>query len=169
MRAFPVRPNLFGAWFPAFSESDPRTLSEVRVLCFDPDELPSVSGPTQSSGRVYYSAGAVPVSQFTIIVTLRKGDNSLAIASEFGSIDELLIVSNHAGDEASTAIYAVYPQRATVVVFPQIWFKGFDDGYQWIARVTRYPANRALIGDGVRIGKFVLTEDGCHLARWIVW
>lgn len=169
LRAFPVPPNLFGAWFPAFSDTEPRTLSEVRVLCFNPDELPSISGPTQSSGRVYYSAGAAPVSQFMIPTGIPRGDNSLAIPNQLNSIDELLIVSNHTGGEASTAIYAVYPQRGKVEVFPQIWFKGFDEGYQWIARVTRHPVTRVLIGDGARIGRFELTEDGCHLARWIVW
>jgi len=168
-RAFPVFPNLFAAWFPVLSETPPRLVSEVRVLCFDPDKLPSISGPARASGRTYYSAGAAPASQFSISVGLPAGDNSLHIPDEFQSIDEMLIVGDHAGDETKTAIYAVYPKLGRVAVFPQLWFKGFDDGYQWITRVTRHPISRAFIGDGIRIGKFELTEDGCHLARWLIW
>src|SRR5262249_24932057 len=127
----------------------------------------ALDGPTRSDRRVYYSAGAPPLSQFSIPVGLRAGDSSLSMPSEFHSIKELLIVSQHAGDDAKTGIYAVYPQLGRVEVFPQRWFKGFDEGYQWISRVTRNPLSRVFIGDGVRIGKFELTEDGCHLARWI--
>lgn len=168
-RVLPVPPNRFATWFPVLSETPPRFVSEVRMLCFDPDKLPSISGPAQASGRTYYSAGADPITQFSIPVGLPAGDNVLSIPQEFHAINEMLIVGNYAGDETKTAIYAAYPQLGRVAVFPQLWFKGFDDGYQWIARVTRHPSSRVFIGDGIRIGKFELTEDGCNLARWLTW
>jgi hypothetical protein len=42
MRAFPVPPNLLGVWFAWLSESPPYAVSEVRVLCFDPEKLPAL-------------------------------------------------------------------------------------------------------------------------------
>jgi hypothetical protein len=167
-RAFPVPPNLLGVWFPVLSDTPPRGIYEVRVLCFDPEKLPALEGPTRSQQRIYYSAGGPPVSQFSIPVGLGAGNNALDIPREFHSIEELLIVDEHRGDDARTAIYAVYPRIGRVEVFPQLWFKGFQDGYEWITRVTRHPVSRVFIGDGIRIGKFELTEDGCQLARWIV-
>lgn len=170
LRAFPVAPNLLGAWFPVVSDTPPREVFEMRVVSFDPDQLPTISGPVRSNRRTYYWAGAPPVAEFSIPVGLQAGDNALDIPCEFHPIDEMLIVGEHAGDDARTAIYAVYPRLGRVAVFPQLWAKGsFDDGYQWIARVTRHPMSHTFIGDGVRIGKFELTDDGCHLARWIKW
>jgi len=169
MRAFPVPPNLLGAWFAVLSETPPRGVFKVQVLCFDPEKLPTLSGPARSDARTYFSAGTTPLSEFSIPIGLRAGDNALDIPHEFHSLEEMLIVSHHAGDDAKTAIYAVYPRLGRIEVFPQLWFKGFQDGYEWIARVTRHPVSRVFVGDGVRIGKFELTEDGCHLSRWIVW
>jgi hypothetical protein len=166
-RVLPLGTDLFAAWFPVLSETPPRGVCELRVTCFDTGKLPTLPGPAQSDGRTYYSSGVPPISEFSVPVGLSAGDNNLQVPREFNTISEMLIVGNHAGDNATTAVYAVYPQLGRVTVLPQLWFKGFDDGYQWISRVTRHPVSRALIGDGVRIGKFQLTEDGCHLARWI--
>src|SRR5262249_3579774 len=95
MRAFPVPPNLLGVWFARLPESPPYAVCEVRVLCFDPEKLPALLGPTRSDGPTYYSAGAPPLSQFSIPVGLRAGDNLLTIPREFHSIEELLIVAEH--------------------------------------------------------------------------
>ncbi|MBV9075367.1 MAG: hypothetical protein JOZ10_17210 [Acidobacteria bacterium] len=167
-RAVPWSPGLLAAWFPVLSETPPQVVCEMRIVCFDPDKLPTITGPKQSSGRTYYSAGRAPIAEFSIAVGLAPGANPVNIPREFHSEEEVLIVASP-GLNATTAIYAVYPKRGKVIVFPQLWFKGFDEGYQWISRVTRHPSTRRFVGDGVRIGKFELTDEGCHLARWIVW
>src|SRR5215471_12223248 len=107
LRAFPVPPNLFGVWFPVVSETPPRDVFEVRVLCFDPEELPRLDIPARSKDRRYYSAGTPPLSEFSFPVGLRAGDNALDIPHEFHSIEEILIVSHRSGDDAKPAIYAV--------------------------------------------------------------
>ena len=64
-------------------------------------------------------------------------------------------------------MYVAYPQAGVVEVLPQRWFtaKDFDVGPQWISRVTRDPETHRLVGEGVRIGGFELTEDGCDIAE----
>jgi hypothetical protein len=56
-----------------------------------------------------------------------------------------------------------------VTVLPQNWFTAnkFDIGYQWITRVSRDPATGRIIGGGIRIGSFELTENGMGLERWL--
>ncbi|MBF0593996.1 MAG: hypothetical protein HQL22_03430 [Candidatus Omnitrophica bacterium] len=46
-------------------------------------------------------------------------------------------------------------------VYPQEWFNNgsFDFGYQWISKVGREPKSGEIVGEGVRIGAFVLKAD----------
>jgi hypothetical protein len=56
-----------------------------------------------------------------------------------------------------------------VQVLPQRWFTAnkYEIGRQWIARVVRDPETQRLLGDGVRMGTFQLTEDGCDVEAWM--
>jgi len=72
-------------------------------------------------------------------------------------------------DEAACAVAALRPRAGEVTVLPQTWYTAnkCDVGYQWITRVTRDPATGRIIGGGIRIGNFELTEDGMRVERWI--
>jgi hypothetical protein len=94
------------------------------------------------------------------------------VPEQFRSLDELLLVSSRPArnrDDAACNVYVLYPQAGLVQVLPQRWFTAtqYDVGRQWISRVARDPASHRLIGDGVRMGAFELSEDGCDLAEWI--
>jgi hypothetical protein len=73
------------------------------------------------------------------------------------------------GDDPAFALFVFYPHAGLVEVLPQKWFTAaqYDLGYQWITRAARDPESHRIVGDGIRIGSFLLEEDGCRLERWL--
>jgi len=67
------------------------------------------------------------------------------------------------------AIFVLYPQAGLIEVLPQKWFtpREFKLGRQWVSRIARDPETHRLVGEGVRIGTFELTDDGRDVLRWI--
>jgi hypothetical protein len=174
-RAFAIAGTHLGVWCPE-APSVFTGKPFVRLLCFDPEQLQAfpledVAGWfKQSNDRIY--AATPPVAEFEITSELPPGDHVLEVPAEFRGADELLIVSPLAAatrDDASCAILIVNFQHARLQVLPQRWFTAarFDSGYQWITRVARDPLTRRIIGEGVRIKRFELTEDGTGLERWL--
>jgi hypothetical protein len=84
---------------------------------------------------------------------------------EFDGLKELLFFV-HAED---TRLWSLRPADGLVDVMPQNWFDrgDFDFDYQWPTRAARDEATGALVGDGIRIGTFVLDETGRNLAVWL--
>lgn len=148
----------------------------LRLLCFDPDQLAAfplrdVAGWFKRSQDRIYSATA-PLAEMEISSRLTAGKHAVEVLSEFRSIDELLLVGPYPAtgkDDAACAILVLHPGAGEVTVLPQSWFTAnrFNIGYQWITRVTRDPATGKIIGGGIRIRDFELTEDGMGLERWI--
>jgi hypothetical protein len=165
---FSISAERFGVWCP-----EP---GAIRVMCFDPDRLATfkyediVGWFKPSNDRVY--AGTPPLSEFEVNTRLPAGTHKIDVPEEFRSLDEMAIAGSCAAktkEDAACAIFVLYPQAGLVEVLPQKWFTAadFEVGRQWITRVTRDPDTHRLIGEGVRMGKFELTEDGCGFARWI--
>ncbi|MFZ3212610.1 MAG: hypothetical protein WA188_13960 [Terriglobales bacterium] len=148
----------------------------LRLLCFDPDQLAAfplhdVAGWFKRSQDRIYSAIA-PLAEVEINSRLAAGKHRVEVPPEFRGIDELLLVSSYPAtgkDDAACAILVLHPMAGAVTVLPQTWFTAnkFDVGYQWITRVVRDPASGRIIGGGIRIRDFELTEDSMGLERWI--
>jgi hypothetical protein len=148
----------------------------TRFVCCEPEALvpfplEDVAGWfKQSNDRIY--AATAPLAEFEISSALPAGTHRIAVPAEFGGIDELLVVSPYlagSNDEPCCAIHVVWPAAGEVTVFPQRWFTAdkVDVGYQWITRVARDPLSGRLVGDGIRIKAFELSEDGTEVARWL--
>ncbi len=164
-RAFLVPPFYLGVWFVE--------KSDIRILCFDPDKMPSfgiedLPAEFRKSKEAIYTL-AVPVASFSIPRSLKEGRHELRFPQELEVIEELFLVVSYAGEPAAYAIFELHPATGEVIVMPQKWFtsKSFDLGYEWITRVARDPATGILYGDGIRIGIFELSPDGCQIARWV--
>jgi len=148
----------------------------LRLLCFDPDQLAAfplrdVAGWFKRSQDRIYSATA-PLAEMEISSRLAAGRHAVEVPEEFRGLDELLLIGSYpaaSNAAAACAVLALHPQAGEVTVLPQTWFTAgkYDLGYQWITRVTRDPATGRIIGGGIRIGNFELTEDGTGLERWI--
>jgi hypothetical protein len=165
VRPFLLEGSRFGVWCPQGKY--------IRMAIFDAEQLKSfefeaVAGWFKQSTERIYSATA-PVADFEFDGMLPQGTHSIEFPEEFRGIDEMQLVSSYPAkskDDPHAAVYVVYPNAGLVEVLPQRWFTAneFEIGYQWISRVTRDPVSHKLVGEGVRIGGFELTEDGCQLA-----
>jgi hypothetical protein len=148
----------------------------LRLLCFDPDQLAAfplhdVAGWFKRSQDRIYSA-APPLAEMEINSRLTAGKHPVDVPPEFRGLEELLLVGPYPAtsrDDAACAILVLHPTAGEVTMLPQTWYTAnkYDIGYQWITRVTRDPASGRIIGGGIRIRDFELTEDGMGLERWL--
>jgi len=133
--------------------------------------LRDVAGWFKKSQDRAYSVTA-PLAEMEISSRLTAGTHPVEVPVEFRGLEELLLVGSYSAaskDEAACAVLVLHPKTGEVTVLPQTWFTAnkFDIGYQWITRVTHDPQTGRIIGGGIRIGNFELTEDGIRLERWI--
>lgn len=167
-RPFLVPPNFLGLWCP-----EGRNL---RLVCFDPDQLKSfdlaeVAGWfKQSSERIY--AVTPPVTEFEIPLSLGAGTHKIQVPAEFEAIDELILPSSYkamSNDDPAFALFVAYMHAGLVEVLPQRWFTAaqYRVGQQWIPRAVRDPETHRIVGECFGVGTFLLEEDGCRLAEWI--
>ncbi len=165
-RPFALKGSRFGVWCPQGRY--------VRMAVFDAEKLKpfdfqDVAGWfKQSTERIY--ASTEPIADFEFDGMLPQGTHSIEFPQELHEVKEMHLVSSYPAkskENPHAAIYVVYPHAGLVEVLPQRWFTAtqFDIGYQWISRVTRDPETHRLVGEGVRIGGFELTDDGCDLAE----
>jgi len=167
-RPFLIPSGKLGIWCP-----EP---NELRVLCFDPNQLAAfpfteIAGWFKRSNDRLYATTA-PLAEIELSSKLQPGMQKIEIPEPFRDLDELLLISSYAAktkDEPAAAILVLYPHAGLVEVLPQKWFTAsrFEVGPQWISRVARDPATHRIVGEGVRIGTFELTDDGCDIANWI--
>lgn len=167
-RPFLVDPGRVGVWCP-----DGRNL---RLVLFELDTLEpfsyeEIAGWFKPSTERIFSATA-PLTEFSVSATLKQGTHPIEVPAQFHCVEELLIPTQYGAktnDDAAAAIYVVYPHAGLAEVLPQRWFtpNQFDVGRQWITRLARDPMTHRIIGEAMRFGSFVLTDDGCDLAAMI--
>jgi hypothetical protein len=167
-RPFLVPPASLGIWCPEGRN--------IRLVCFDPDELKAfdlseVAGWfKQSSERIYSTAA--PVADFEIPLTLGTGTHKIDVPSALSNVDELLVPTSYKAmskDDPAFAIFVFYLQAGLVEVLPQKWFTTaqYHVGQQWITRVARDPESDRIVGECFGAGTFLLEPDGSHLAKWV--
>lgn len=163
-RPFLIGKHYLGIWF---SRND-----KITLRCFDLDKMPSFKSDDIPDNfyklfEPYYCIGKY-ISEITIDSRSREGIHNLHVPEEFKMMDEILLVGSYHAESAAYAIYLINPKEEKFEVKPQKWFSRneFDIGYQWIARITRHPQSKKIIGDGVRICAFELKDNGCDLDRW---
>lgn len=165
---FEIGEGQLGVWCP-----EPGAL---RLMCFDPDQLAGFSfnmivGWFKQSTEKVYSA-TEPLAEFELSTRLSEGTHKIDVPEAFRALDELLLVGSRPAktrDDAAANIFVLYPQAGLVEVLPQRWFTAnkYEVGKQWIARLVRDPETLRLLGDGVRMGSFRLTEDGGDIEEWM--
>jgi hypothetical protein len=166
VRPFLLNESRFGVWCPQGRY--------VRMALFEAEQLKAfnfeaVAGWFKQSTERLYSMTA-PVADFEFDGMLPQGTHAVEFPEAFHGIEEMHLVSAYPAKskgDPHAAVYVVYPHAGLVEVLPQRWYTAndFEIGYQWISRVTRDPVTHKLVGEGVRIGGFELTDDGCHLAE----
>ena len=166
---FEIGEGRFGIWCP-----DGRNM--VRVVAFELDALRPfvfeeiVGWFKQSTERIF--AKVEPSADFEFSAELKEGMQELSVPEPLRGLKELPMIARRGAtgeDDAACAVFILYPHAGLVEVLPQRWFnrKQFDVGRQWITRLTRDPVSHRIIGDGVRIPAFRLSEDGRELDGWL--
>jgi hypothetical protein len=167
-RPFLVPPDFLGIWCPEGPN--------IRLLCFDPDQLKGfdvaeVAGWFKPSSERIYSAAA-PMIDFDIPLSLGAGTHKIEVPSELSTVDELIVPTSYkpmTRNDPAFALFVVYLQAGLVEVLPQKWFTGaqYQVGQQWITRAARDRESHRIFGECFGVGTFLLQEDGCRLAEWI--
>jgi hypothetical protein len=165
---FQINSDTFGVWCP-----EGRNL---RFAAFDPDSLKAfdfqeIAGWFKKSSERMYAATA-PIAEFSVPITITAGTHEFKFPEEFQGVTELLAVTalpSTAADEASAAVFVLYPHAGLVEVLPQKWFtpRLFKLGQQWISRVARDTESHRILGECVRAGMFELNDDGTEILRWV--
>jgi len=168
-RPFLVPPHFLGIWCPEGRS--------IRLTCFDPDQLKAfdlaeVAGWfKQSSDRIY--AATAPIADFEVPLSLAPGTHKIDVPAELRAVDELIVPTSYkamSDDDPAFALFVFYFQAGLVEVLPQRWFTAsqYRVGQQWIPRVIRDPASHRIVGECYGVGTFLLKEDGCRLADWLI-
>ena len=166
---FEIGEGRFGIWCP-----DGRNM--LRVVAFELDGLKPfvfeeiVGWFKQSTERIF--AKVEPAADFEFSAELNEGMQELSVPEPLRRVKELPMVARRGATgetDPACAIFVLYPHAGLVEVLPQRWFtrEKFDVGKQWITRVLRDPVSHRIIGDGVRIPAFRLSESGCELDGWL--
>jgi hypothetical protein len=146
------------------------------LTCFDPDQLKAFDPAEiagwfkQSDERIY--AATAPIADFEFPRALAAGMHKIDVPPELRTVDELIVPTSYpaqSNDDSAFALYVVYLQAGLVEVLPQKWFTAsqYDVGHQWITRAARDPESHRICGECLRMGSFLLEEDGCRLERWM--
>ncbi len=125
--------------------------------------------------RVRFQGGSPLMFEFS--TTVGAGMHSISPPIEFSDLPEVLvladfgpkeIVSNY-WDKMCRAIFAFDFMSRRIAVLPQKWFNEgkFDFGYQWIARVQRELTTGQIVGEGIRLGTFLLDPSGTEIQEWL--
>jgi hypothetical protein len=168
-RPFLVPPHFIGIWCPEGRN--------IRLACFDPDQLKAfdlaeVAGWFKpSSDRIY--AATAPIADFETPLALGPGTHKIEAPAELAAVDELIVPTSYkamSNDDPAFALFVFYLQAGLVEVLPQKWFTAsqYRVGQQWITRAVRDPESQRIVGECFGAGTFLLEEDGCSLAEWIV-
>ena len=148
--------------------------TEVVMELYDLQQLKALSAAfglfSKKLPDKHFVAASSPVASITIPATLAAGETLLPFPTPFHACAELFIlVPEPNWQNPSLNLWIITPATGRIRVVPQTWFTNgsFDFGYQWVTRITRDPASGNLVGDGIRIGEFLLDPAGKTQLRWL--
>jgi hypothetical protein len=165
-----ISPTQFVVWYRS-AEFDSGV---IHVELHDVSSLQPMSESELSLPRKERSPFAIstdPIAKFTIPQNQPIGLQQVQLLPEFVDCPELfvLVSSGNNWDHMRLHLWSIRPSKQELDVVPQNWFTdgAYDFGYQWITRMARSPETGHLIGDGIRIGSFELSNDGSKFLQWL--
>jgi hypothetical protein len=119
--------------------------------------------------RIAFASGLINTCSFS--TQLANGNNDIQVPEEIKPCGEILVIANNS-QETGKPHYCIFDfdfNNSNVNVLPQDWFNNgnYDYGYQWICRIARIPSNRQIIGDGIRLGRFLLNSKANDVSEWL--
>jgi hypothetical protein len=111
----------------------------------------------------HFLTSSLPIASIQLSRNLPEGITRQVFPAAFHACEEIFVlVDDSKSDRTDVNLWIIRPSQGLVDVVPQPWFGNgkFDFGYQWITRVTREHTQGNLVGDGIRIGAFLLDSTG---------
>lgn len=163
-----IDPTRFVVWSQDWNGS---TAADVVLRMVDATHLCALDAAAFSAQDISQIGGRVQVdtdsiARMSLPNTFPDGLHRLEIPPNMQGIDELLLLVTRSND---TVIWVLHPGEGILEVIPQDWFNASnpDLGYQWVTRIARRPDTGQLLGEGIRLGRFVLDASGRQVAEWV--
>ena len=165
-----ISPTQFVVWY---KSGMPET-GKVTFRLYEISSLRPMTDQEASFARLTktpFASAASLLAEFAIPRKQPVGLQTVEFPLDFTNCPELLVlVSNDSTwDNVGLNLWSITPSKQEMKVISQDWFTHgpYDFGYQWVTRVARSPKTGNLVGDGIRIGAFVLSEDGSRFLEWV--
>jgi hypothetical protein len=149
-------------------------VGEIHFKLYETSSLQPMADEQISLARLKkspFATAATLLAELSIPQSQSVGLRKVQFPSQFVDCPELLVlVSNeNTWDNVSLQLWSISPSNQQMNVTSQDWFTNgnYDFGYQWITRVARSPETGNLVGDGIRIGAFVLNGEGSEFLQWL--
>lgn len=121
---------------------------------------------------------AQPIAAMEISTNLSDGSHVVAVPERLRGLGELLLLApstaqgrtqNHYREMHATR-WILDTGTGALEVVPQDWFNegSYDVGYQLITRAARLLDTGEIVGEGIRLGVFVLDSSHRQIAEWLV-
>ncbi|MGD0253550.1 MAG: hypothetical protein ABSC01_12740 [Verrucomicrobiota bacterium] len=168
------------AWHQPYEADRSRQTYPLTIHLFDPDLFSSFDSVEEicqlmrtEKRTVYHRGGEILSFQ---IPTFVAGElRTLTFPDPISKIKELLIPCHSSGIVyegtgcQSLGLLIARPSRGEFEIIPQDWFNtaNLDFGYQWVTQFARHSRTGKVVGGGIRISYFVLSDDLRQIERQI--
>lgn len=130
------------------------------------EESDAASSMMSPSGARVFPLDPVDTT-FRIPTDLSAGNHKIVVPDDLRNLVELLVLAH--SESAPLVLFDFRPKAGIVEVLPQDWFNNgsYDFGYQWVTRVAREKETGKIVGEGIRLGEFVLDHSNRNVDYWI--
>jgi hypothetical protein len=166
-----VSSTQFVVWY---KSGTPPEVGKVSFQLYEASSLRPMTEEQTSFARLNrspFATTATLLAEYSIPRNQPSGFQAVQFPQEFADCPELLVlVSNdNTWDDVGLDLWLIDPLNQQMKVVSQDWFTHgpYDFGYQWVTRVARSPETGNLVGEGIRIGAFLLNQDGSKFLEWV--
>ncbi|MGH7993984.1 MAG: hypothetical protein ACREDQ_10745 [Limisphaerales bacterium] len=168
------------AWHQPYEADKSRQTYPLTIHLFDPnlflsfESVEEICQLMKVEKRTVYHRGGEILS-FKIPTVVAGELRTLTFPDPISKIEELLIPCHSSGVVyegtrcQNFGLLIARPSRDDFEIIPQDWFNtgNLDFGYQWVTQFARLPLTGKIVGGGIRISCFVLSDDLRQIDRQI--
>jgi len=160
------------AWNQPYQFGEKQSTPPVTVRLYDPnlfspfDSVEEVCERMKAEKRTVFHQGGEILS-FEIPTGITSEVRPLPFPEPISKIEELLIPCHSSGifydgtGNQNLGLLIARPSQGNFEIIPQDWFNtgNLDFGYQWVTQFARHPRTGKIIGGGIRLSYFVLSDS----------
>lgn len=171
----------FLTWWTRSVGAGPSLERSVEIRLFDTHAFARMPAPRSAYSELSEEWRFYPhrdaIASLGLSAALSDGKHRVDVPPVLRELGELLLLvdstaegrrENHC-DQMHLRLWLLDLEAGTLTILPQDWFNqgAYDFGYQWVTRVARAPATGAIVGEGIRLGIFVLDGSGRRVKEWL--